>query len=203
MQADNIFFRVWKQYIINYASEKLPNVSKLSEQEKEIVFKEDAKKSVAILLYEFAMSNGTEQRQFDTSHAISKDLMKSPGFKFVVKKYLRGQYNVDSLPLVEDSFRFIMTPRKDINGKSILAQFPQAVGQHFRWFTNPRVSQLFLGSFACKITPINQHWATVNIYNITGRNSLFMHIPKNVSKPELFGSISQQLSLVVNLDNFR
>mgnify|MGYP006864793703 CR=1 FL=1 len=201
LQADNLFFRVWKQYVINYASQKLPNVSKLSEQEKVIFFKEDAKKTVAILLYEFAMPNGIVQRDFDTSHAISKDLMQTTGFKYVMKKYINRQK--DSLTLTEDSFRFIMTPRKDINGKAILFQMPEAIGQHVRWFTKPKISQLFLGSYVCKITPINEHWVAVSIFNITGRNSLFMHIPKNVDKPELFGTISQQFSLLVKVDSFK
>jgi hypothetical protein len=204
LQADNIFYKFWQQQLFHYAEQKLPLVAQLSEQEKQVIFKEDAAKSVAILLHEFAQPEGITHRNFDTSHAISKRLLKSPGFKYVMKKLLNSSAYIDTTTQlrVMKNYRYVMTPRKSTT-QSIIKQTGFALKEHIRLALRPNISQLFLGSYVVNITQINKEWADVDIYNETGRNSLFLHLPSNTDKPNVFGTVEQRFCLKVRLSEYQ
>lgn len=179
-------------------------VAQLSEQEKQTIFKEDAQKSVAILLHEFAQPFGITHRSFDTSHAISKRLLQSPGFKLVIKKLLTNKEFLDTNTnlRVMTNYRYVMTPRKS-QSQTILRQTGFALKEHVRLAMHPNVSQLFLGSYIVHIIQTNDEWADVEIYNATSRNSFFLHLPRNTEKPNVFGTVTQHFCLQVKLSDYQ
>jgi len=204
--AHLLFYKFWQHYINEYAEKHVPDVATLSEQEKQIYFKEDVKKTVAILLYEFSIieQKYVQHRYFDTSHALAKNLMQSSGFKFVIKQYQNNKIylNTTTNKRSMDSFRYTMTPRCKNDIKSFPKQSFTAFKEHVRWLFNPKLSQIFLGSYAVWIAPGEQNWVNVTIENKTSRNSLFMHIPPSVEKPSPFGTIKQTFNLSINLNNY-
>lgn len=182
----------------------MPMVAQLSETEKQIIFKEDSKKSVAILLHEFVEPKGLPFRNFDTSHAISKSLMKSSGFKHVLKYFFKSSKFLDTTTGLRKmcNYRYVMTPRKGHGSGSIFKQTTIAFNEHIKLAVNPNITQLFLGSYMVDIQELENGWAEINVTNETSRNSLFLHIPPKTKKPNIFGSIYQKFTLHINLNEF-
>lgn len=179
-------------------------VAQLSETEKQIIFKEDSKKTVAILLHEFVEPEGTAMRTFDTSHAISKSLIKSTGFKSIIKKFMTNNDFQDSVSGLRKmcAYRYVMTPRKGFGSGTIVKQTFKAFGEHVKLAAHPNIAQLFLGSYLVDIEEQQNGWAKVVLKNETSRNSLFLHIPTKTNKPNLFGSVHQKFVLYIKLKNF-
>ncbi len=203
MQADNIFYKFWQQQLFHYAEKRLPTVAQLSEREKGNLFKEDTKKTVAILLHEFAQPDGIQHRHFDTSHALSKSLLKSAGFKYVMRSFLKDTRYLDTATQLRQmlNYRYVMTPRKSTS-QSILTQTGFALKEHIRLAFKPNIAQLFLGSYMVNMKQIDQQWAELTIYNETSRNSLFLHVPRSTDKPNMFGTVSQTFTLKVRLSDY-
>lgn len=176
----------------------------MSEHEKANLFKEDTKKSVAILLHEFAQPDGIQHRQFDTSHALSKSLLKSSGFRYVMKGFLNEPCYLDTATQLRHmvDYRYVMTPRKSTT-QSILNQTGFALKEHIRLAFRPSLAQLFLGSYVVNMNQLDQQWAELTIYNETSRNSLFLHVPNSTDKPNIFGTVSQTFTLKVRLADYR
>jgi len=190
--------------LFHYAEKRLPTVASLSEVEKKHFFKEDTKKTVAILLHEFAQPNGVQDRQFDTSHAISKTLLKSAGFRNVMKQFKNDSCFLDTQTHLRSmvDYRYVMTPRKS-ETKSYVSQTMFAFKEHLRLACRPNIAQFFLGSYRVNISQLDSLWAEVTIYNETSRNSLFLHVPKSTDKPNIFGTVSQTFKLQICLADFK
>lgn len=180
-------------------------VAQLSEQEKTNIFKEDTKKSIAILLHEFAEPNGTSHRFFDTSDAISKSLIKSPGFKLTMRRFLNNDMLEDSATQLKSitNFRYVMTPRKGYESGSFLRQFSFAGKEHLRLAFKPNLAQFFLGSYLFSANELDSIWTKVEVYNETSRNSLFLHLPPSVEKPNVFGTVKQSFTLYLRTAQFK
>lgn len=205
VQGENLFYKFWQQQLFHYAEKRMPMVAKLSETEKQVIFKEDTKKTVAILLHEFVEpSVQTQHRTFDTSHALSKSLLKSSGFKSVMKEFLREDKYLDTLSHQRSmyQFRYVMTPRRGYGSGSVSRQFGKAIYEHFKLAFAPNLAQLFLGSYLVDIEELPDGMAKVTIENETSRNSLFLHIPSKTQKPNIFGSVYQKFTLLIRLSDY-
>lgn len=203
--AENYFYKFWHSRVLHFAQKHLPEVEKLSETEKQDFFKTDEYKSVAILLYEFIEPKRASKRYFDTSHALSKSLLKSKGFGHVINHFKKQKSHFDSLsiPFELMDYRYVMSPRKGYGSGSIAKQTLFSIKEHIRLACRPNITQLFLGSYLASVSPLEGSWVSVKIENVTSRNSLFLHIPSSISKPNMFGSVEQEFNLVVNLDVFK
>jgi RHS repeat-associated protein len=159
-----------------YAESILPNVAQLNEDEKQQIFLEDALKTEAILVYEFASGTGEKTRGFDVQkHPFAKEIVDGYILKDIqdLLTGLKFEDVIENAPL-RGSISF--SPNSD----------PNSWGSSFSRHLESNSAQFFIGGAIFEINPSGiPGTVDVTISNTTSRNSLLFHVGDNYVDGEL------------------
>ena len=179
--------------MMDYANELLPGVSKLTEKQKQEIFKNDTKGTIGILLYEFATGTGPSKdgglREFGKDSAISKDIAKMDITQNAVDDFYNedaGKFP-DSKDLKSDYYHNMSPNSKLSKGFNL----PTAIKEHAK-IAKEKIDgttplRVFLGSMGYNIKSDGKN-LNLTVTDSKSRNSLFLHgdkvmdIAKNVNR---------------------
>ena len=195
--------------LATYANELCPNVASLSEQQKQDIFKSDARQTVGVLLYEFAMGEGPDNRVFDCTNGQT--------YPFVTN-YLRGRISKeirdDLLKNLEENgstLEQFMNRKYSIKKNALSLELTpggnlsvlSSIGRHI----TSNLEQLFVGGAKVEtIKPVDKKsLVEVKISNVTGMNSLFLHMAEDVNRTgntkTKLSNIRQDMVFLMDLNN--
>lgn len=151
--------------MIHFATSLCPEVKYLSEQQKEEIFKNDGRKTVGILLYEFATGTGETLRKFT--------YQKGKGASFV-NQYLKGW-------VIEDLYKqiYLKFDKEHCSGNIGIGFSPDDVSLSDFIYRHEasNICQFFVGGAIATIIPSDEkNMVIVIIKNTTGKKSLFLHL---------------------------
>ena len=151
------------------------NTSK--ESNKQHLFETDGKKSVAILLYEFANGEGPDEREFPFSFDITQQML-SGNLPDDVKTDFENK-------LIEDNLTYeqFVLNGNGIDGGYSFSPDHTGVIDSFNKHINANWVQFFIGGTSNTYYPSNeQGWIIVEMRNPTSRNSLLLHVGESYDR---------------------
>jgi len=155
-----------------------PNVSTYSESTKQEIFDNDANKTVAILLYEFATGTGEENRIFTS--------LKENSFarKFIEGRILKEVYNDFYYQIEKNKCSYDKFKNSEITislefSPDNTKTFLESIQKHI----DSNLSQFFIGGAIARIRATEEpNWVIVEVINNTSRKSLMFHIANNYER---------------------
>ena len=159
------------------AKSLLPGVEDLVEEEKENIFLENTRGTIAILLYEFATGEGEEDRTFNEQDAITKDIMKMDFVQYAIEDFYEKNLGRDDLVATKYSYPF--SPNFSLYG--ILNSALQHEKAGYEILSNGDWLRLFLGGTTVHVKP-DQGNLTISIGDSKSRNSWYYHIGIGVAR---------------------
>jgi RHS repeat-associated protein len=178
--------------MMDYANELLPGVSKLTEKQKQEIFKNDTKGTIGILLYEFATGTGPSKdeglREFGKDSAISKDIAKMDITQNAVDGFYEKNAGASPDSKLESKHYHSMSPNSKLSQGFNLAT---ATKEHAKIAIDKAQGatplRVFLGSMGYNIKSDGKN-LNITVTDSKSRNSLFLHgdkvmdIAKNVNR---------------------
>ncbi|AYN05786.1 hypothetical protein [Flavobacterium sp. 140616W15] len=155
--------------LLRAAESYYPGVKTLEDGEKEELFKNNYKASVAILLYEFATGTGPEIRNFDYHvHKFAQAILQDRMIDEIMEETLKL--------LQQTNYDFVNKPdSKDLKVDLELSPTPVFVIESFDKHLNSNLAQIFIGG-AFALVRIKNKKLEGYIYNKTSRESLMLHL---------------------------
>lgn len=150
------------------------NANTESEIEKQSQFKNDGKKAVGILLYEFANGKGKDERSFEFTDNITQQMLSGNVPSDIKSDFLQV--------LLEKKLTFenFVLQGNSINGGYAFSPDHTDIKDSFNKHLNANWVQFFIGGANTKYFPSNESgWVIVEMSNYTSRNSLLIHKGEN------------------------
>ncbi len=179
-------------YLLLFSLKLNNEVFKFNEQEKQSLFKTDLRATMAILLYEFAISTGPEKRTFTEKNPITQAIMESPALPAALRHYFIENKNAKETP-VQGLFGFSPGETKLSLSFAYHALAFSKIMQSDDW------SALYFGGLHYRVSSSKEGGLIVTFIDEKTRNSYFSHIPPDVRRGEgkLLGSTYQAYSIAI------
>ncbi|MBP5260166.1 MAG: hypothetical protein J6Z12_06030, partial [Paludibacteraceae bacterium] len=177
--------------LINFASELCPNLQSLSENDKQNIFNTDGRKSVGILLYEFATGTGPTNRYLTVGESNS-----------FVKQYLSGYVLDDILQQIYNRLNSEFKNNDEIDIYLKFSPDQTDLYDSAKKHIDSNLQQIFVGASVGTAKRINEKQVLVTLSNRTSKSSLFLHLAndKEASNKKL-KTIQQTIRFIIkNID---
>ena len=156
--------------LIVSAKQRTPDAEELNESQKEKYFRNDARKTQGILLYEFATGTGKSERTFSFPDPIVKEIASGYVLEEILDEF---QNHIESRNLTVDEWAAKGESfEDDIPFSPDHTGLPNSIYRHIA----SNSSQFVIGGSVYTITPTSIHNViNVSIENKMSRNSLTLH----------------------------
>ncbi|MCC5919027.1 MAG: RHS repeat-associated core domain-containing protein, partial [Cryomorphaceae bacterium] len=180
-----------KEYGANISPDELRN---MSEDDKEAAFNESVKKTISILLYEFATGRGEKTREFYPNHAITRGFYNSKLLRESMQEFYN--FNKDNIFLETHKFEYKFSPTSNpFEGFYLVQTFVKhAISNQ---------SEKLVGGVWVTISP-NDEYVDITIKNTMNRKSLLIHAVSPVEREDdnltTLGTTTQFFHLRISID---
>jgi len=166
------------------------------EGNKEYWFKNDGKKGIAYLLYEFANGTGKDQRDFPFDYDMTQQMLAGN---------VPNDIKADFLKKMEDeglSFNQFLLRTDPLPGGYSFSPDHTGVIDSFSKHINANWVQFFIGGASAKYFPsTDPGWIIVELSNGTSRNSLLLHVGNEYKRDGT--GINRPLSTIKQVFRFK
>ncbi|MGN6568378.1 MAG: RHS repeat-associated core domain-containing protein, partial [Flavipsychrobacter sp.] len=177
-----------------------------TEGQKQAIFKKDADKTVAILLYEFATGTGKEKRTFDynTNPFVNKFLEGR-----VLPEIMKNFYQeVQKEHLTYEKFKELGKEGKSIKFGLSFSPDQTSLRDSLKKHLNSNLAQFFIGGASISVKPGQKDGTIiVTVSNDTSRRSLLVHLGENYKRTgndneqqKPLSTIKQELRFQITID---
>ncbi|SCY31515.1 hypothetical protein SAMN02927916_1833 [Flavobacterium anhuiense] len=161
--------------LVKTAEHIYPGVGKLRDGKKKISFEKSYEETVAILLYEFAMGEGPEIRNFDYhQHKFAQQLLKGRMMEEIMDETLKllrqTNYDFENKPDSKDL-------KIDLEFSPTFEYAIESIDKHL----NSNLAQIFIGG-AFALVHIRNKKIEGYVFNQTGRRSFILHIAGDIER---------------------
>lgn len=154
-----------------------PDADQTKEANKEHAFKNDGKKGVGYLLYEFANGTGKDERHFPYDYDMTQQMLAGN-----VPNDIKADFfeRLDKEGITYNQFLNRVNP---LSGGYSFSPDHTGVIDSFNKHINANWVQFFIGGASAKYSPSSDpDWIIVELSNGTSRNSLLLHIGENYDR---------------------
>jgi hypothetical protein len=178
-----------------YCRKQIPHLALMSIRSKENLVLNHSRNACFIILDEFATGSGPVVRYFFKDHAYTNQLIKGPGFRWVLQQTISFIASPDSIIHVQ-AYKNLFYSFSPLPLKPKTWRF--AISQHHKTLKQGNLPQFILGSFSITVDLLSNDLTRFTITNYMSRRSLFLHTGPIVQRPQPLGTTKQVITIVLN-----